>query len=149
MNSKERVLRALDHQTTDRVPIALVHGYWMPDVEQALKERYYFRGGDTLDAIFHFDTHGVEPAYRGPRFDLDENGHYEGIFKTPENSYTFSQEIYRPLANATTAAEIEAYPWPKLEDFDFSTIPYFVNLYKTRQLSVLAAGPPFFARSPT
>lgn len=130
MNSRERVLNALNHKTTDRIPIALVHGYWMSDVEQLLKERYYLRGGDTLDAIFHFDTHGVEPFYRGPVFDFDQNGHYQGIFGTPENSLTFSQEFYRPLVDVTSIAEIEAYPWPKMEYFDFSTVKYFADLYK-------------------
>ena len=130
MNSKERVLNALNHKTTDRIPIALVHSYWISDVEQLLKERYYLRGGDTLDAIFHFDTRGVEPFYRGPLFDFDQNGHYQGIFGTPENSLTFSQEFYRPLADPTSIAEIEAYPWPKMEYFDFSTVKYFADLYK-------------------
>ena len=130
MNSKERVLSALSHKTTDRIPIALVHGYWMPDVEQLLKEYYYLRGGDTLDAIFHFDTRGIEPFYRGPAFGLDVNGHRMGIFGTPENSYTYSEEFYRPLTESTTLAEIEAYPWPKIEQFDFSPMNYFKDIYK-------------------
>jgi len=130
MNSKERVLNALTHKITDRIPIALIHGYWMSDVEQILKEYYYLRGGDTLDAIFNFDTRGVEPSYRGPVFDLDGKGHRLGIFRTPENSYTYSEEFYRPFTDLTSIAEIEAYPWPKIEYFDFSTVKYFTDLYK-------------------
>jgi len=130
MNSKERVLNALNHKTTDRIPIALVHGYWMSDVEQLLKEYYYLRGGDTLDAIFNFDTHGVEPVYRGPAFDLDGKGHRLGIFRTPENSNTYSEEFYRPFTDSASIFEIESYPWPKIEYFDFSTMTHFTDLYK-------------------
>lgn len=130
MNSKERVLAALDHQTTDRVPIALAHGYWSPDLDQPLREYFYLRGTDTLYAFFHMDAYWVEPVYCGPEFGFDPAGHRMGIFGTPENSNTYSQEFPRPLASANSVAEVEAYPWPRIEWFDFSTVAHFAGLYR-------------------
>jgi uroporphyrinogen decarboxylase len=130
MKPKERVLAALNHQTTDRVPIALCSGYWDANLEQGLKEYFYLRGTDTLHAFFGIDAYWVEPVYRGPAFDLDDSGHRLGIYGTPEYSQTYSQALARPLAAVTSVAEIEAYPWPQIDHFDFSTVTHFANLYR-------------------
>jgi len=74
------VLNALNHQATDRVPIALAHGYWSSDLEQPLKEYFYLRGLDTLHSHFNIDAYWVEPVYRGPAFEFDLEDHRLGIY---------------------------------------------------------------------
>jgi hypothetical protein len=39
MNSKERVLRALDHKTSDRVPVDFYQGLLKSGIEAGLKSR--------------------------------------------------------------------------------------------------------------
>lgn len=130
MNSKERVLKALNHCPTDRVPVALCFGWWLPQVEQSLREFFYLRTASTLNSVFNFDFYWVEPVYRGPALTKAPDGHRLGIFGTPEYSDTYSQEFWRPLASATNIAEIENYPWPQIDWLDVSSVTHFARLYQ-------------------
>jgi uroporphyrinogen decarboxylase len=130
MNSKERVLNALKHKPTDRIPNALVHGYWLPEVEKSLKEYFYIRSCDTLHALFNIDSYWVEPVYKGPAFKPDGVGHLQGIWGTPEYTNTYSEVFPRPFANTSSLDEIESYPWPSIDWFDFSSVKHFSDLYK-------------------
>lgn len=130
MNSKQRVLTALEHRPTDRIPIALLHANWEDPTAAKLRQHFYLRQTETLSSIFKFDTRAVEPFYVGPTFKRDEEGNLLGIWSTPEDSMTFTEELGRPLKNATSVAEVESYPWPKTEWFDFSTVKAQADLYK-------------------
>ena len=131
MNSKERVLAALNHQTTDRVPIALAHGYWKPDVEQALREHFYLKGYDTLNCVFNIDAYWVEPTYCGEPLGTDDDGNPLGIWGTSEDtSLSYTDEAIRPLSEASSVADVEAYPWPRIEWFDFSSVKVLADLYR-------------------
>jgi uroporphyrinogen decarboxylase len=130
MNSKERVLAALSHQPSDRIPLTMVHGYIVPEMERRLKEHYYLYGVETLHPFFKLDTQWIEPVYVGPPLGVDQEGNRLGIWGTPEYIQTYSERFRRPLAEITSVAEVEAYPWPQIEWFDFSTIPQMANLYR-------------------
>ena len=130
MKSKERVLAALEHRNTDRVPIALLHANWEDPTAAKLRQHFYLRQTETLSAIFRFDTRAVEPYYIGPEFTRDTDGNLLGIFSTPEESNTYTEEFGRPLKDVNTVAEVEAHPWPKVEWFDFSSVKYHADLYK-------------------
>jgi hypothetical protein len=60
MNSKERVLTALQHKATDRIPVARCHGFWIPETRQNLMTRFKLRGEETLDALLKFDVQWVD-----------------------------------------------------------------------------------------
>ena len=146
MKPKERVLNALNHQTTDRIPISLVHGYWMQEISQELLKHYYLKGHETLQTIFNIDAYWVEPFYRGPRFGEDQQGNRFGIWNTPEYTYTYSEEMSRPLSEATSVADIENFPWPKIEWFDFSPITHFAKLYQDYAIVSPRRWSPTFSR---
>ena len=146
MNSKERVLAALSHKTADRVPITRCHGFWILETEQALLQYFNLKGPDTLDAIFNFDVYWVEAIYRGPPLGADADGNQLGIWGTPDSTNTYTQEFIRPLAEATGIADIEAYPWPKIEWLDFSTIRHFADLYRDYAIATPRTWSPLFCR---
>ena len=117
MNSRERVLKAIDHFEPDVTPIDIEGIYDNLD-------RWYcrFQVG-TLSALrdkLGADIQGVRPVYVGP---YAERG--LTIWGTPvKNVYGvdgvgYGRERVYPLADARTVADIERYDWPKPEDFDY------------------------------
>lgn len=135
MTSRERILAALDHKPTDRVPIApgfMING---PAIVQLQKKL----GFDTpmevygwylsyCDMISEFSpcTY-VGPSYRtwGDYTSPEKINHWgvgekQSFYGTGENMGFYYEYSHFPLADVETVEEVEAYEWPKIEWFDFS-----------------------------
>jgi uroporphyrinogen decarboxylase len=125
MNSKERVLTALEHREPDRVP--LDYGA-LPAVTQRLCTHLaldptpnpgsYQAYPEALLQRLHVDIRIVRPAYLG----------YAGK-PLPEGGYidnwgvTISKEGYpvgHPLAEASSVADIYAHPFPDPDAYDYA-----------------------------
>jgi len=139
MTSRERVLAAISHQQSDKVPIDLggtrdssivVEGY------EKLKEHFGIEAGSELcDRMMRvvkvdervlkaldIDTRAVWPGSTtkggedlGPRRYKDAWG-VERVH--PEGSYYFDQTSY-PLSGAITMSDVANYPWPDPDDPGF------------------------------
>ncbi|MFH1905683.1 MAG: uroporphyrinogen decarboxylase family protein [bacterium] len=122
MNSKKRVLTALNWREPDRVPVQI---YLTPEIKSKLIE--HFNGKDILDAL-GVDFRHVSPKYRGK---LRES--YDGItydmwgsgYKHIKHGSagTYDEAVVLPLAELKTMDDVENYPWPTPDDFDYSVIP--------------------------
>jgi uroporphyrinogen decarboxylase len=124
MNSKERVLKAFNHEQTDRVPFMYRD---VPEVRQRLKKDLNIATDDELFEQLNIDFRWVGPKYVGPEQNL-ENG-YRKDFWGVEWKYTrfnddagYWNEVDHPLKDIHTVEELENYPWPQLEWWDFSGI---------------------------
>ena len=128
MNSRERVRVALSHKQPDRLP----RGFFADAVFMG-KLRSFFGVADDDEALesLGIDLRHVEPIFVGPQERAGGMHHIDKAFpdfwgvprKFVKNDYGVYSEIAgHPLADATTVSEIEAYPWPKQEWFDTSTI---------------------------
>ena len=146
MNSKERVLTALQHHTTDRIPVARCHGFWLQETRQALMNRFKLRGEETLDALLNFDVQWLEAIYRGPDLGQDDQGRNLSIWGLPEGVYTYSQQMYRPLAGIQTVSQVANYPWPKVEWFDFSYVRTCAMRYQDYAVAAPRSWSPIFSR---
>jgi len=146
MNSKERVLAALNHQITDRIPISRCHGFWTPETRQALMTRFKLRREETLDALLKFDVQWLEPVYRGPDLGQGNEGRPTSIWGLAEGVYTYSEQFPRPLANIQTVNQIESYHWPKVDWFDFSTVNRCANQFREYALAAPVSWSPIFSR---
>jgi uroporphyrinogen decarboxylase len=121
MKSKERVLSSLNWNEPDRVPI---HLYTTPEIEKLLSD--YFKGRDILDCL-GVDFRYVIPAYKGKirsteagiKYDLWGCG-YRTI-KSPGGA-AYEEVAVLPFANLKTLDDVEKYPWPDPNDFDYSNI---------------------------
>jgi len=124
MNSKERVLKAIDHQEPDRVPLDF--GAWR-EVSEALCQKlgldatcewsHFQEFPETLLQRLHIDLRVVRARYLGPPPRLLPDGSYFdmwGIHQSKEN-----YPIGHPLAHATHVSDIEAYPFPDADAFDY------------------------------
>jgi uroporphyrinogen decarboxylase len=124
LSSRERVRLALLHQTTDRVPIAMIcSGINSPtDVEfdTLLRAR---RGCDLktyLDRIL--DVRNVEARYVGPR--LAPGMDIWGVQRKQQSfgSGGYDEIVEYPLAFAISPADLEKHLWPITDWFDYSTL---------------------------
>lgn len=133
MNSKERVLAAVAHRQPDRVPISL---HFAPEVQSRLQRQL------GLDAAGFWqwcgqDIAGVGPRYRkavsnigyaDPTIEVTRAGVYLDIWRVPFRQVHLDAQTYvelvgqPPLAHAETAADLDRYPWPCSEDWDYSHI---------------------------
>ena len=71
LTHRERVLLALEHQETDRVPIAMVCSGINPPAYRALSEFLGRERGLSVEAYLQplIDIRTVGPAYAGPRLE--------------------------------------------------------------------------------
>ena len=128
MDSRERVLLALEFQEPDRVPV----DFWGSNGFYRVLER---ERGLTKEAFlerYDIDFRYIEgPSYIGPTLEAGQ-GIEVDLWAVPRREVTvptaFGEEIYKevtryPLADAETVEEIDAYPhWPSPDWFDYSPI---------------------------
>ena len=124
MNSKERVLKALNHEITDRVPFMYRD---VPEVRDRIKRDLKLKTDDQLFEYLDIDFRWVGPKYIGPKQEIDE--HHKKDFWGVEWKFTkfndnagYWNEVNHPLAEAQTIEDLENYQWPKVEWWDFSDI---------------------------
>jgi uroporphyrinogen decarboxylase len=121
MNSRERVLLAINHQEPDRVPLD-----WSgePEVSAALQAHFGVRGHEELLRCLHVDLRHVglqlrsEPGRRadGRRQDV------WGVLRTPRVQYD-GYVCHHPLAHLETRKDLDDYPWPDPSALDYEAYP--------------------------
>jgi uroporphyrinogen decarboxylase len=125
LSSRERVRLALEHQETDRIPIAMVCAGINPPAYREL-EAYLGRERGVgvkayLDAII--DVKEVAPQYVGPA--LDPRTDIWGVGRAPVSygSGSYDEIMHYPLAEVEGVADLEKHRWPSTEYFDYSVLP--------------------------
>ena len=124
LSSRERVRLALNHQVTDRIPIAMVCSGINAPADRAFDDLLRRERGVDLQTFLQatLDIRDVHPRYIGPPLPADVD--IWGVRRRPV-SYGLSSydEIeYYPLASAKTPADLLRYPWPKPEWFDYEAL---------------------------
>jgi uroporphyrinogen decarboxylase len=124
LSCRERVRLALAHQTTDRIPIAMVCAGINPPAAAALDELLQCtRGIDLRSWLRTFiDIRGVAPRYIGPALPVGED--IWGVRRAPVSygSGDYDEIIGYPLAEAQNAADLAKHRWPRTEWFDYPSL---------------------------
>ena len=120
MNSRERILSAIDHQPLDRIPTDI----WATG-EVWAKLRAHFGEGTDILAALHIDGMASTGAdYCGPALPPVAEGEsvdFWGIrnrrivYETGE----YYEQSHYPLADARTIDDLEQYAWPSADWFDY------------------------------
>ncbi len=122
MSPRQRVRRALSHQPPDRVPFSW--GFGPTPEMSAILEKYLARQGISWGKlrVITDDIQSIRPTYIGP--ELPEHTDIWGIQRKPVSYGAGSYdeiEVY-PLAGVQTPAELETYPWPDPEIYDYENL---------------------------
>lgn len=127
LTPRERVRLSLEHKKPDRIPL----GYRVtPEINEALKKYLNIPNDNELMKRLGIDYRYVFPNYIGPKdmhwdFGIDAPG--KDVWGV-ERKYLKSaiggyNEISKyPLKEIEKIEELDEYPWPKIEWFDFKSI---------------------------
>lgn len=134
MNSRERILRALNHEQTDRVP----RNFWAePPTWNRLFEFVGHRDKERVLDELDIDVRILE-AITPPEKKLD-NGLYRNFWgeqylyrDTPWGP--MREDTHGALAEAKTLDEIAAFDWPTPDDFDYSGLAEQSHRWSDRAL---------------
>jgi uroporphyrinogen decarboxylase len=124
MNSRQRVLSAVQHQGYDRIP---VKHEGTPEVNQMLMEHFGLSNMEQLLRVVGDDFRYVEPVYCGPELRTFPDGSVEGYFGERYRYAKFEagqylEACYLPYANVHTLGELDRSHFPSADWFDYSTI---------------------------
>jgi uroporphyrinogen decarboxylase len=148
MNSKERVLAAVNHKVTDRVPITF----------DAVKEIYSALHGqlgiETKEQLFdrlHVDTWMILPGnfvyIREEETKIEKTtvwGHKTIVKEFPGGTY--DEICYSPLAGKDEISDLKNFKWTSPDIFDFSHYTMESQLHSDRAIiGVFTWGPYFIA----
>lgn len=123
MNSRERMLAAVNRQPVDRVPTDI----WATG-EVMAKLRRHFGDGVDIDQALHIDGFGwLEARYVGPDLPPAEAGESVDIWGirrrlVPHEGGAYDEQSSYPLAAAQTIDDLERYAWPTTDWFDYSAM---------------------------
>ncbi|HKJ84527.1 MAG TPA: uroporphyrinogen decarboxylase family protein [Spirochaetia bacterium] len=125
MNARERVLTTLNGGIPDRVPVDL---WLVPELVEKMKDTLGV--DDELDVYRTLDVDKIVwlgVPYRGVQI-TDPN---EKVKSNPwgvrfedvqaSEAAEYSEVSFRPLLGMDDAADLDAYPWPDPDDFDYAT----------------------------
>ena len=121
MNSRERVLLAIDHQEPDRVPID-----WSGETEvsAALQSHFGLHSHEELLCHLHVDLRHVGLRLRNDPSRPHVGGLEDiwGVRRTPRTQHD-GYVWYHPLAHLETRKDIDDYAWPDPDALDYESYP--------------------------
>jgi len=132
MTGKERVLKAIKHESIDRVPV----DFWATrDTEKKLISYLNLEDKEALLEKLGIDIRYVFPEYAGPPLKTFSDGSKEDIWKVRRKpiqagSSTYNEVIYYPLANANSIEDIERFEWPEPNWFNLDNMEEVCRRYE-------------------
>lgn len=152
MDRKNRVRLAIEHGITDRVPMHINATKWVvaklkKNLQAASDRELLEKMNIDIYDMRGIDLHsGTAPAYIGPENKLFPAGwagnimsfwNIEELEKQTDSGYLWELPP-APLAGAASIEELEQYPWPSADWFDFSTLAERLEAWS--DFSIMASG---------
>ena len=131
----------MQHQEPDRVPLFYRD---VPEVEERLLRDLNLTGREELLRCLEIDFRWVEPDYTGPTLGDPDGGVLRDIWGVEFRYTAFNEQdgyweaSNPPLAECRHISDLDQYPWPKIEWFDFSTLSDKVQQYD--DYAIMTAG---------
>src|SRR5512143_289843 len=124
MNSRERVLAAVDRRRTDRTPADYKAE---PEVNRVMIETLGLADYEALLRRLEVDVRRLEPRYIGPPYRTFDDGIFEDYWgirskhlKAAHGSY--DMHVWTPLWDARSLDDLAAHPWPTPDIFDYGVM---------------------------
>ncbi|HTO23403.1 MAG TPA: hypothetical protein VMQ10_13090, partial [Spirochaetia bacterium] len=122
MDSRERVLAAINHQKPDRIPCDL----WAePGVWERLRNDLGLKTDEEVRQLFEIDVRYISPEYPADTVEggVKQNMWGERWEKATTVYGTEWEHVMGALGGAQSLADVEAFPWPSCDQVDYSGIP--------------------------
>lgn len=126
---RQRVLDALAHKPTDRVPV----DFWAtPEVWEKLHRHFGTSEDEAVLQTLGIDIRRFQPPYVGPQRRLPDGSWFDALGvhrRQVKNAFnTYDEYASAPLAHAETADDLADYAhWPSPDNFDFSALPGLIG----------------------
>ena len=124
MTHRDRVMTALSHLPTDRVPFMYRD---VPEVRSRLKRDLGLKSDEELFQYLDIDFRWVEPEYIGPALEM-ANGDRKDIWGVEWKYTRFSEkagywnEVAHPLIEIFDPQALDDFPWPCIKDWSFDSV---------------------------
>lgn len=145
LSAKERVNLSLFHKDTDRVPIAFGLGF-TPEARNTF-EKYLQNKGMSFETFKNkfSDIIGIGPDYIGPESEIFSDGSSKdiwGIIRKPQDycAGIYDEISFYPLANISDIKDVEKYPWPKAEYYDFENFYEKLTKFNPKDYYMIQSG---------
>ncbi len=115
MISKERVFKTYNFELPDRIPLDFCADV---PVYDALIEKTGVKDQLALMEYFHIDFRWARAKWIGPEL-VDSEGHPTDYFGIRREGEAFGYAGTHPLSHVRTKRDVDAYPWPKAEYWDY------------------------------
>lgn len=116
MTSKERVKKAYTFELPDRIPLDFCADV---PVYNRLVEKTGVVDSLALMEYFHIDFRWARASWIGPEL-IDDRGRSTDYFGIPREGEAFGYAVEHPLSWVKTKRDVDAYPWPKAEYWDYN-----------------------------
>jgi len=141
MNPRERILAAIQRQPVDRFPTDL---WATPEVWDQLYRHFGIGGRTPSDRLNLLDQLGVDgiigiaPPYLGPERPVRDGIRYDewgmGYRLQEYGTGAYDEQVVFPLAQARTVADLESFPWPSPDWYDYAALPGLAAQYPGRAI---------------
>ena len=138
MNPRERILAAIHHKPLDRFPTDI---WATPEVWDKLCK--YFSTTHRMDVYEQLGIDGiigVSPKYIGPELPTVDGIRYNewgmGYRVQDYGTGIYDEQVVYPLAEAETIDDLEAFPWPSVDWYDYSSIRETAAQFPDRAIEV-------------
>jgi uroporphyrinogen decarboxylase len=145
MNSRERVLAAINREPVDRVPTDI----WATEEVWCLLEGEFGSREATRTALHIDGIASIEPEYTGPPLPDVPEGETIDFWgmKTIRQNHSggiYDEQYFFPLAEATTIEDLDRYAWPTTDWFDYSNLRRDAEAAGEAQVVMCGYMAPFF-----
>jgi len=131
---------AVSFQEPDRPPAQI---YMTPEIQERLTKHF---GERSIHDALGIDFRGVGPVWRGPIKEPHDGIHYDiwgAGYRPVRNEFgTYDEACDLALARIETMEDVEHYPWPNVDDYDFSTVEEQCDRYAEFAVCLGGAGSP-------
>lgn len=136
ISSKQRILTAVNHSITDRIPITFDAA---PEVYAALHKHLGAVSKEELFDKLHIDTWMLLPGNFTYPESEEAKAEKTSIwgYKTRVTEYSggaYDELFHSPLAGKDKIEDIDGYPWPDTDTLDFSHFPREAKAHSSRAI---------------
>ena len=139
---RERVLNALSHKTTDRIPL----DFWAtPEVWENLRAHFGTKNDEEILEALDIDIRQFQPRYKGSIVKRPDGSYIDemGVHRKPVKNDVCVYEEYAssPLGFVENIEDFKTYNWPDIDSFDFESLPEQIgDAHKTYYIKLQTGG---------